>query len=275
MFFSGAVADDEEVASDLGSVFFRPSQVEPGLQRQLGGTFVHVEFEATESDMLRAASLGRQLTEDLLAGLAVITGLQFGGVTFVQLLDVTIGEKTPFLFLLALRHLHSERSVTRNDIAHLQSMVAHWDHLPEGGRLRRAAGLYRRTIQEADDIPAFEEAYMGLEALEPALAEQIGVISGAEEVKGKCENCVVRRRVDGRAMFSGDQLYEETDGFVSRTAGYEGVLAQTSHYLKSRRGLNCVVAGRPDVETVTSTQKVRQRLATRSVCRRVWCRVGR
>ena len=170
-------------------VFFKPSQVDPGLQRQLGGTFVHVEFEATESDMLRAASLGRQLTEDILAGLAVITGLQFGGVTFVQLLDVTIGEKTPFLFLLAPRHLHSERSVTRNDIAHLQSMVAHWDHLPKGGRLRRAAGLYRRTLQDADDISAFEEAYMGLEALEPALAEQIGVISGAEEVKGKCENC--------------------------------------------------------------------------------------
>lgn len=170
-------------------VFFKPSEVDPGLQRQLGGAFVHVEFEAAQSDMLRAVSLGAQLTEDILAGLAVITGLQFGGVTFVQLLDVTSRDITPFLFLLAPSHLHSERSVTTNDIAHLRSMVAHWDYLPRGGRLRRAAGLYRRSLQEPDDISAFQEAYMGLEALEPALAEQIGVTPGSEEVKGNCEKC--------------------------------------------------------------------------------------
>src|SRR5687767_9310773 len=62
------------------SVFFKPSQVEPGLQRALGGTLVQLEFEAVESDMLRAASLGSRLTEDILAGLAVVTGVPFGGV---------------------------------------------------------------------------------------------------------------------------------------------------------------------------------------------------
>jgi hypothetical protein len=63
--------------------------------------------------------------------------------------------------------------------------------------LRRAAGLYRRSLQEDDDVSSFQEAYMGLEALEPPLAEQIGVSSGSEEAKGKCGSCgaeFVRRR---------------------------------------------------------------------------------
>jgi hypothetical protein len=76
-------------------------------------------------------------------------------------------------------------------------MLKHWDHLLKGGRLRRAAALYRRSLQEDDDVFAFQEAYMGLEALEPPLAEQIGVSAGAEETRGKCESCgaeFVRRR---------------------------------------------------------------------------------
>jgi len=77
-----------------------------------------------------------------------------------------------------------------------------------GGRLRRAAGLYRRALQEqqTDDLSAFQYGYMGLEALEPALAEQMGVSSGVEETKGKCRACgaeFIRRKT----MLAGVRAY--------------------------------------------------------------------
>ena len=170
-------------------VFFRPSQTDPNLQRTQGGTLVQLEFDAAESDLLRAASLGSRLTEDVLAGLALVTGEPFGGVSFVHLVDTTVDAATPFVFLLAPRHLHTDRLIDESDISHLRAVLAHWDHLPKGNRLRRAAGLYRRTLLEDDDVSSFQQAYMGLEALEPALAEKIGVTSGSEETKGNCEAC--------------------------------------------------------------------------------------
>ena len=77
-------------------VFFKPSQSDPGLQRALGGTLVHLEFEAIEPDLLKAASLAMRLTEDVLAGLAVVTGTPFGGIKFVQLLEITVRRKLNF-----------------------------------------------------------------------------------------------------------------------------------------------------------------------------------
>jgi len=212
---SVALQDPVSFAIKVGEypcrVFFRPSQTDPSLQRALGGTLFQLEFEAAESDLLRAASLGSRLTEDILAGLALVTGAPFGGVAFVHLVDITLNTTTPFVFLLAPSYLHTDRSINESDIAHLQAMLAHWDHLPKGARLRRAAGLYRRAIQDDDDVSSFQEAYMGLEALEPALAEQIGVTSGCEETTGNCEKCgaeFVRRRtvLNGvRAYIRGDK----------------------------------------------------------------------
>ena len=170
-------------------VVFRPSQTEPSLQRTQGGTLIQMEFEAAEPDPLRAASLGCRLTEDVLAGLALVTGEPFGDVTFVHLVDITNNTTTSFVFLLAPRHLHTDRLINGSDISHLRSMLAHWDHLPKGGRLRRAAALYQRALREDDDVSSFQLTYMGLEALEPPLAEQLGVTSGSEETKGNCETC--------------------------------------------------------------------------------------
>jgi hypothetical protein len=210
--------------------FFKPSQVDPALQRTLGGTLVQLEFEASESDLLRAASLGSRLTEDVLAGLALVTGLPFGGVTFVQLLDLTDDDKTRFLFLLAPRHLHSETPVQKADIANLQSVLLHWDQLPRGGRLRRAARLYRCVLQEPDDVSAFQGAYMGLEALEPPLAEQIGVTPGAEETKGKCEKCgaeYIRRRtmLNGVRAYIRGAKHPEASGNAQREAEWKRINA--------------------------------------------------
>src|SRR5579862_3811717 len=89
-------------------VFFKPSQVDPGLQRELGGADIQIEFEASETDLVRAASLGISLIEDVLIGLSVVTGVPFGGVALVQLVDITPEGSTPFLFLLTPRHSHSD-----------------------------------------------------------------------------------------------------------------------------------------------------------------------
>jgi hypothetical protein len=223
--------------------------------------FVQLEFEATETDMVRAASLGRRLIEDVLVGLAVVTGVPFGEVTFVHLVDISLDDATPFLFLLAPRYLHSDKPINDADIAHLQSMLVHWDHLPKGGRLRRAARLYRRCIEEHDDVSSFQEAYMGFEALEPPLAEQIGVSPGSEEVKGKCDSCgaeFTRRRtvLNGvRAYIRGVQhpepasasaqreqkwkkinalrhdLFHSLEDFESLRTAARGVVAAAAHYL--------------------------------------------
>jgi hypothetical protein len=170
-------------------IFFKPSQADPSLQRGLGGADIQIEFQADESDLVRAAALGISLIEDVLAGFGVVTGVPFGSVEFVHLVDITITEDTPFLFMLSPHHRHSDKPVSDADITHVQSMLAHWDHLPTGKRVRRAGRLYWRMLREDDDIVSFQKAYMGLEALEKPLAELTGVPNGVEEVKGKCDKC--------------------------------------------------------------------------------------
>ena len=131
-------------------VFFRPSQTDPNLQRTQGGTLVQLEFDAAESDLLRAASLGSRLTEDVLAGLALVTGEPFGGVSFVHLVDTTVDAATPFVFLLAPRHLHTDRLIDESDISHLRAVLAHWDHLPRAtacaGQRGCTDGLFWKTM---------------------------------------------------------------------------------------------------------------------------------
>ncbi len=144
-------------------IFFKPSQDDPSLQRELGGADIQIEFEASETDLVRVAALGVSLIADVVAGLSVVAGEPFGDVSLVHLVDVTREAATQFLFLLTPDHAHSDEPVAASSIKHLQSMLAHWDHLPRGNRVRRAARLYWRMLREKDDIVSFQEAYMGLE----------------------------------------------------------------------------------------------------------------
>lgn len=188
------------------TVYFKPAQADPSHQRTQGGALVQIEYVSAENDMLRAAALGIQLIEDVSAGLAVVTGIPFGGVTFIQLLDLTGPDRTPFLFSVTPYHLHSNEPISDAQLSYLRGMLAHWDGLPRGERLRRAASLYRRALRQEDDLSAFQYSYMGLEALEPLLAEQHGVSAGVEESQGKCKKCgqeYVRRRT----VLSGVRAY--------------------------------------------------------------------
>jgi hypothetical protein len=193
------------------NTFLKPMHDDPSLQRAQGGAVFHLEYETEEQDILRAALLGTRLTEDVLSGLAVVTGVPLGSVNPVQIMDITLPSITRFLFLITAPHLHTNEAITAVQLSQLRGMLAHWDGLPRGQRMRRAAGLYRRALQQDDDLSSFQFAYMGLEALEPVLAEQTGVRSGVEETKGKCETCgaeFIKRRtvLNGvRAYITGAQ----------------------------------------------------------------------
>jgi hypothetical protein len=98
-----------------------------------------------------------------------------------------------------------------------QWLLAHWDGLESGKRLRRAARRYRDATGMLDDIAAFQEAYVGLEAMEPLLASVAGLTPGTEEIKGFCEHCggpFTRRRtslVGVRAFVLGDLDADKAD----------------------------------------------------------------
>ena len=172
------------------TVFLRPTHSDPSDQRTHGGGLVHLEFTYDEKDLLRAASHGMHLVENVLAGLGVVGGVPFGTAKLIQILDLTSKNTTRFLCAVIPKYRHWDQPVTEDQLLSLQGMLAHWDGLEKGARIRRAATLYHRALQELeDDLAAFQYGYMGLEALEPLLAERQSVEPGVEKSTGRCEKC--------------------------------------------------------------------------------------
>ena len=172
------------------TVFLRPTHSDPSDQRTHGGGFVHLEFTYDEKDLLRAASHGMRLVENVLAGLGVVSNVPFGTAKLIQILDLTSKKTTRFLFVVIPEYRHWDQPVTEDQLLSLQGMLAHWDDLENVPRIRRAATLYQRALQELeDDLAAFQYCYMGLEALEPVLAKRQGVEPGVEISTGRCNKC--------------------------------------------------------------------------------------
>ena len=172
------------------TAFLRPTHSDPSDQRTHGSGLVHLEFTCDEKDLLRAASLGMHLVENVLAGLGVVGGVPFGIAKLIQVLDLTSKNTTRFLFAVIPEYRHWDLPVTEDQLLSLQDMLAHWDGLEGGARIRRAATLYRRALQELeDDLAAFQYGYMGLEALEPVLAKRMAVEPGVEKSTGRCKQC--------------------------------------------------------------------------------------
>ena len=172
------------------NVFLKPARSESSEQRTYGVGFVHLEFTSETKDLVHAASLGMSLIETIIAGMGVISDVPFGRPNLVQVLDITTTKETRCLFAITPKYRHFDEPITDNQIRSLQHMLTHWDRLEKGSRIRRAAYLYRRALQETqDDVTAFQYGYLGLEALEPVLAEKMGVTSGVEVSKGRCKHC--------------------------------------------------------------------------------------
>jgi len=178
----------------------RPEHGDPATQREIGGAILAIELQTNaDLDLITVARGGFQLIEDFLSALSVASGMTFEKSTLVQVARLTKDETLNCEFVqfnpLYLRHWHNPVSAAM--IKSASKLLAHWDGLEIGNRLRRAASRYRAALGTSDDVSAFQEAYIGLESLEKPLAIAAGLTPGSEEVSGKCDACghvYVRKR---------------------------------------------------------------------------------
>ncbi|WP_457102310.1 hypothetical protein [Mesorhizobium sp. USDA 4775] len=174
------------------SIAIRPAHSEPARQKEVGGSILAIEFEGEEdTDLIAAARDGFELIEDFLSAVALVSGSTFGPSTLDQVarLGTAKKENCEFLQFLELPNRHWHEAISEPMIKTVRGLLAHWDGLESGNRLRRAARRYREAAGRLDDIAAFQGAYVGLEAMEPPLAKMVGLAPGTELVKGSCEHC--------------------------------------------------------------------------------------
>jgi hypothetical protein len=173
-------------------IAIRPAHSEPAKQREVGGSVLALEFEGDDNrDLIVAAREGFELMEDFLSAVSLTSGLTLGQSTLVQVARRTAGteENCEFVQFLSLGANHWPEVISKEAIRSARNLLAHWDGLESGKRLRRAARRYREAAGTLDDVSAFLDASTGLEALEPPLARARGLTPGTEEVKGACEKC--------------------------------------------------------------------------------------
>lgn len=199
----------------------KPAYSDLAKRKELGGTTLAIEFLSNpDLDLFEAASAGFELIEDFLSAITVVSGTTFGPSELLQVarLDDADGQNCEFMIFLPLPLKHWHEEISEEKLRSVRGLLAHWDGLESGHRLRRAARLYRSAAGNADDIAAFQEAYIGLEALEKPLASTVGIEKhGTEQIKGSCEKCgheYVRNRttlVGVRAFVHGTVDTEKAD----------------------------------------------------------------
>jgi len=124
------------------SLSIRPEQEDAAAQHETGGAILAIEFEqGLNLDLIGVARIGLELVEDFLSALSVVSGMTFERCQLVQVAVLTSSPKSNCEFIqfnpLPLKHWHEP--VTDTALKRAQSLVAHWDYLDTGKRLRRAA----------------------------------------------------------------------------------------------------------------------------------------
>jgi hypothetical protein len=191
---------DMTIRGILCRLTLRVTHLEESAQRTHGGTNVGIEFSLTkETDFLRATQQGLDLLEDFFSALTLVDGINFRKVVPLQLicLDQTKRQEYSIIHFLSLALQHWTEPISKSTIDAVRGILAHWDGLDSGKRLRRAARQYQSASRGDGDVIAFQHAYMGLEALEKPLAAILGIEAGVETVRGKCDACgveFIRRR---------------------------------------------------------------------------------
>ena len=170
----------------------RPAEQDEFAQLARGGSFIAIDFHlSTATDLLVAVYTGVKLVEDFLSATALVEGATLRSIEPIQIVraDQTTSNKYTFVRFLQLQYNHWETPIPLTTIDHVRRLVAHWDGLDTGTRLRRAARQFRQAIGTPDDLTAFQHAYIGLEAMEKPLAQAAGIPPGVEEAQGACTNC--------------------------------------------------------------------------------------
>ena len=171
---------------------FRPAHSNRATQLTQGGTFVVIEFSTEKvSELFTATRIGLDLIDDFFSALSLVEGATFRDVKPVQIMIVDQIVQGEFVFInflnLSMNHWH--KTISKEDFQHIQSILAHWDGLDNGKRLRRAARQFQKAIGSDDGLLSFQHAYMGLEAIEKPLADTMNISPGVEEIDGCCEKC--------------------------------------------------------------------------------------
>ncbi|MCC4610399.1 hypothetical protein [Xanthomonas campestris] len=170
----------------------RSAQGDEAEKLQSGGSILAIEFESdANADLFEAARQGNSLLEDFLSAIALVNGSIFQTTTLLQVSRFGAGaeDECEFVIFKHLPVLHWTKPIDVVTIGAVKNLLAHWDGLESGHRLRRAALQYREAIGNSDESLAFQEAYIGLESMEPPLAKAAGLQPGTEEVPGSCESC--------------------------------------------------------------------------------------
>lgn len=171
------------------AVVIRPEHKDIEDQLNHGGALLSIEFGCPDIDLVRAAGVGIDLLEDILCALSLVDGIDFQPIQLRYVERLEHDGSREFLQFLDLSVNHWGKNISDSSLAQARTLVAHWDGLEEGHRLRRAAKLYGRAIGEADVLTAFLNAYTGLETLEVLLAPRFGLKHGSEQMTGKCSEC--------------------------------------------------------------------------------------
>jgi hypothetical protein len=155
-------------------------------QNTYGGMFVTIDFSLVcENDLLRATQKGLDLVEDFFSGLSLVEGAIFRESQPFQIIRI---EKEPphkysmIHFLdISMRQWH--KPISSVTIYEIRKLLAHWDGLDSGKRLRRAARQFNKAKGIANVLTAFQHAYMGLEALEKPLANKLNIPAGVRNYR--------------------------------------------------------------------------------------------
>lgn len=184
--------EDLDIQGVRCRIAIRPAHGDLATQRKLGGATLAVEFrKPADYDLIAAARDGFELIEDFLSAITVVSGTTFAPSEIVQvaMLDYDGSGDCHFVQFMPLSVRHWHEQITDDKLTSARKLLAHWDGLDNGHRLRRAARRYRFAAGTMDDVSAFLEAYTGLEAMEKPLAIAMGLMPGAEEKQASCSNC--------------------------------------------------------------------------------------
>jgi len=198
----------------------RPAHSDKVSQLTQGGTFVVIEFSTEKlTDLFPATQIGLDLIDDFFAALSLVEGATFQDVKPIQIMvvDQIVQGEFVFMHFLNLSMNHWHKPISKEAFRHIQGILAHWDGLDSGKRLRRAARQFQKAIGTDDGLLSFQHAYMGLEAIEKPLADVMNISPGVEEIEGHCEKCG-EKYTRKRTMLAGVRAYVSgaihPEGFV-------------------------------------------------------------
>jgi hypothetical protein len=119
---------------------------------------------------------------------------------------------------LPLSYNHWDKQISPSTINRARTLIAHWDGLDTGVRLRRAARQFCQAVGETDDLVAFQYAFIGLEAMEKPLATTMEIEPGGEIVTAQCDHCKATYTYK-RTMLNGVRAYVRGDFHPDTASG--------------------------------------------------------